>query len=169
MIYSDNRRGCGCQCHTNPGVMHIMACCDEPPAIMERKNMLTFTKYQQLAASTAVYPKVLIAPDVEVWDGDVIESLAEQEPIGFLYPALGLVGEAGEVAEKIKKLVRDRQGIVDDDVRVAVAKELGDVMWYLAALCKEFGLDMGEVAQGNLDKLAARAAKGTLGGSGDNR
>ena len=120
---------------------------------------LSFEEYQKRAASTAVYPHIAVNPN----------SVGESRGGDYLYPALGLCGEAGEVAEKIKKIVRDKDGFVDEADRAAVAKELGDVLWYLAALCKEFDLDMGEVAQGNLDKLAARAAKGTLGGSGDNR
>jgi NTP pyrophosphatase (non-canonical NTP hydrolase) len=129
---------------------------EEIAGLLER---LSFSEYQRRAAATAVYPHVAVNPN----------SVGESCGGDYIYPALGLCGEAGEVAEKIKKIVRDKDGFVDATDRAAVAKELGDVLWYVAALCKEFQLDMGEVAQGNLDKLAARAAKGTLGGSGDNR
>jgi NTP pyrophosphatase (non-canonical NTP hydrolase) len=125
--------------------------------------MLSFEEYQKLAAGTAIYPKLF--SDYEGYIEDA-EGLNE---MGFVYPALGLCGEAGEVAEKIKKIIRDKNGVVDDVDRAAVAKELGDVLWYVAAISKEFGLNMGDIAQGNLDKLAARKERGTLGGSGDNR
>ena len=115
---------------------------------------LTFNEYQRKAVVTAVYPSL---------------ETGSSGNLGWIYPALGLCGEAGEVAEKIKKLIRDKDGLVEDADCAAIAKELGDVLWYIAALCKEFNLDMGEVAQANLDKLAAPAAKGTLSGSGDNR
>jgi NTP pyrophosphatase (non-canonical NTP hydrolase) len=118
---------------------------------------LSFEEYQRRAAATAVYPYIKTWQDNRYNDSS------------YLYPALGLCGEAGEVAEKIKKMVRDKGGIATPEDRVAIKKELGDVLWYVHALCDEFDLDMGDVAQGNLDKLAARAAKGTLGGSGDNR
>lgn len=120
---------------------------------------MTFAEYQRLAAETAVYPDIAVNPN----------SVGESCGGNYIYPALGLCGESGEVAEKVKKIIRDKDGFVEETDRVAVAKELGDVLWYVSALCKEFQLDMGAVAQGNLDKLAARAAKGTLGGSGDNR
>lgn len=120
--------------------------------------MLSFQEYQTRAVSTAVYPHVFVNPQ-----------MGEGEPADYIYPTLGLCGEAGEVAEKVKKIVRDKLGVVDEPSCQAVAKELGDCLWYIAALCKEFNLDMGQVAQGNLDKLAARKSAGTLKGSGDDR
>jgi len=88
----------------------------------------------------------------------------------FLYYALKLAGEAGEVAEKIGKLMRDNNGFVDDKFREEIAKELGDVLWYLARLSTRFNLDFDkDVAQRNLDKLFSRRDRGVLHGSGDNR
>ncbi len=87
----------------------------------------------------------------------------------FVYPALGLVGEAGEVAEKLKKVIRDNEGVLTDPVRDAVAKELGDTLWYLAALAFEMDYDLNEIAQINIDKLNSRKERGVLSGSGDNR
>ncbi len=83
------------------------------------------------------------------------------------YYALGLCGEAGEVAEKIKKFIRD--GVDYSETRAALRMELGDLYWYLARLaaCWEFSLD--EIAEANLAKLADRAARNVLSGSGDNR
>ena len=80
------------------------------------------------------------------------------------YPALGLADEAGEVAGKVKRIMRD--GTFDRD---AIAKELGDVLWYVAALCRDLNVDMAEVAHQNLAKLRDRQERGKLQGSGDNR
>jgi NTP pyrophosphatase (non-canonical NTP hydrolase) len=82
---------------------------------------------------------------------------------------LGLVGEAGEVADKLKKVIRDHGGVLTDPVRDAVAKELGDVLWYLSVLAYELDYDLNTIAQDNLDKLASRQERGVISGSGDNR
>lgn len=104
--------------------------------------------YQSAALQTAVYP---------------------DQGANFAYPALGLVGEAGEVADKLKKVIRDNGGVLTDPVRDAVAKELGDTMWYLAVLAWEMDYDLNEIAQMNIDKLNSRKERGVLSGSGDNR
>ena len=104
--------------------------------------------YQTAALQTAVYP---------------------EQGFNFTYPALGLCGEAGEVADKLKKVVRDNDGILTDPVRVAVAKELGDVLWYLAMVAYEMDHDLNEIAEINLTKLNSRKERGVLSGSGDNR
>jgi NTP pyrophosphatase (non-canonical NTP hydrolase) len=80
-----------------------------------------------------------------------------------------LVSEAGEVAGKVKKVLRDDKGQFLPEKRQEIAKEIGDVLWYIAALCTDLNVDMEAVAQGNLDKLNSRLARGVLGGSGDNR
>ena len=87
----------------------------------------------------------------------------------FVYPTLGLCGEAGEVAEKIKKIFRDDQGIVSKEKKREIAKELGDVLWYLSQIASEFELSFDEVAQLNIKKLKSRLKRGRLNGSGDNR
>ena len=86
-----------------------------------------------------------------------------------IYPTLGLVGEAGEVAEKVKKVIRDKKGIFDEESKLGIKKELGDVLWYLANLCTEFNFSLEEVAFQNLEKLRKRADKGKISGSGDDR
>jgi NTP pyrophosphatase (non-canonical NTP hydrolase) len=108
---------------------------------------LDFAEYQRQASKTAIYD-----------DADVV-----------VYPALGLVSEAGEVAGKVKKSLRDDRGQFLPEKRQEIAKEIGDVLWYIAALCTDLNVDMEAVAQGNLDKLNSRLARGVLGGSGDNR
>ena len=104
--------------------------------------------YQDAARRTAAYPDVGANP---------------------VYPTLGLSGEAGEVADKVKKVLRDRDGVFDDPTREAIKLELGDVLWYVAQLASELGYELEEVATANLDKLASRAARGRIGGSGDHR
>jgi len=103
--------------------------------------------YQRLSRRTAEYPR-------EAW---------------LSYPALGLAGEAGEVAEHAKKAIRDDAGTVTDESRTAMAKELGDVLWYVAQLASELDLDLDEIAEGNLEKLLSRQRRGVLSGSGDDR
>ena len=109
---------------------------------------MDFSEYQQLARRTAVYPN---------------------RGTNLAYPALGLNGETGEVAEIIKKLYRDQAGVLDENTRYQLAKELGDVLWYVAALCAEADLDMQAVAENNVKKLADRQARDMLHGSGDDR
>ena len=109
---------------------------------------MTFADYQRGSRATAVYPDA----------GD-----------NLLYPTLGLCGEAGEVAEKVKKMVRDDGGELTPERREALAGELGDVLWYVAQLATEAGLELSEVAQGNLAKLRSRQERAVLQGSGDDR
>jgi NTP pyrophosphatase (non-canonical NTP hydrolase) len=85
------------------------------------------------------------------------------------YPALGLAGEAGEVAEHAKKAIRDDAGVVTEERRRAMAKELGDVLWYVSQLASELGLELDEIARANLEKLLSRQHRGVLSGSGDER
>jgi NTP pyrophosphatase (non-canonical NTP hydrolase) len=108
---------------------------------------MDISEYQRLSRRTAEYPR-------EAW---------------LAYPALGLAGEAGEVAEHAKKAIRDDGGQVSDERRAAMAKELGDVLWYVAQLASELKLDLDEIAQANLDKLLSRQQRGVLSGSGDDR
>jgi NTP pyrophosphatase (non-canonical NTP hydrolase) len=104
--------------------------------------------YQALSRRTATYPDA---------------------GANLVYPTLGLAGEAGEVAEKVKKLIRDDAGVLTDERRAALGAELGDVLWYVAQVATEAGLDLEAIAQANLDKLASRAQRGVLSGSGDER
>jgi NTP pyrophosphatase (non-canonical NTP hydrolase) len=87
----------------------------------------------------------------------------------LLHLVLGLVGESGEVAEKFKKWVRDLDSDESRIDRAAVAKELGDVLWYVAVLADYLDLSLDDIATANLAKLASRSERGVLGGSGDNR
>lgn len=87
----------------------------------------------------------------------------------ILYPALGMNGEAGEVAEKVKKVLRDRCGVFDDEVKHNIAGEVGDVIWYCNALARDIGYSLEEIMHMNLVKLESRKKRGVISGSGDNR
>jgi NTP pyrophosphatase (non-canonical NTP hydrolase) len=87
----------------------------------------------------------------------------------YIYPTLGLSGEAGEVAEKIKKVIRDKGGEINDETRSEIKKELGDVLWYVSQLATELGLSLDDVAESNIQKLYDRMERGVLQGNGDNR
>lgn len=99
------------------------------------------------------------------------EETAEYPIIGarFVYPALGLANEAGEVAGKIKKIFRDDGGVVTPERLDSIKKELGDVLWYLAATSSSLGLSLEEVAELNLSRLQSRKERGVIHGDGDNR
>ena len=87
----------------------------------------------------------------------------------FVYPTLGLVGESGEVAEKIKKVLRDKNGVIDENTKSEIKKELGDVLWYLSQLSTELNLSLDDIADENLQKLSSRMERNKLHGDGDNR
>ena len=87
----------------------------------------------------------------------------------FLEKLLGLVGETGEIAEKVKKIIRDKDGQVSEEARLDFVKELGDVLWYLSAVSSYLGIELQTVADTNIKKLADRQQRGKLNGSGDNR
>lgn len=87
----------------------------------------------------------------------------------LVYPTMGLVNEAGEVAGKVKKIFRDGGGEVTERDRQALKKELGDVLWYLAQICTELDLSLAEVAEANLEKLFDRLERGAIRGDGDHR
>jgi NTP pyrophosphatase (non-canonical NTP hydrolase) len=117
---------------------------------MERRNMstITATEYQEKAAETAIFPK--------------------QKALEYI--TLGLTGEAGEIANKVKKLIRD--GADEETLeqkKIEIGYELGDVLWYCAMLAREVDINLGHVMEKNIEKLNSRKERGTLGGSGDNR
>jgi NTP pyrophosphatase (non-canonical NTP hydrolase) len=109
---------------------------------------MDFSRYQKESRKTAVYPN---------------------QGNNFVYPTLGLTGEAGEVADKIKKVIRDKGAKLDKETIKEIEKELGDVLWYLSQLATELKLDLEEIAKGNLKKLFSRQKRNKLHGEGDNR
>jgi len=113
--------------------------------IKGNENIMNFNEYQKLARSTAVYP----------------------EEYKVVYPALGLCGEAGEVAEKVKKTVRGDSSL--NEVQGNIAMELGDVLWYVAVLADDLGITLDQIANWNVDKLQRRMKSNKIKGDGDNR
>lgn len=109
---------------------------------------MNFTDYQNKSRATAKYP--------------VIEH-------GVIYPTLGLVNEAGEVAGKIKKVFRDKDGEISAETREALKAELGDVLWYISQVATELDLSLDEIAEANIAKLLDRLERGKIKGDGDNR
>ncbi len=87
----------------------------------------------------------------------------------IVYPTLGLTNEAGEFAGKIKKIFRDKGGVISDEDREALKSELGDVLWYLTQICTQLDLDLSDVARANIAKLRSRKRRGRIGGDGDSR
>jgi NTP pyrophosphatase (non-canonical NTP hydrolase) len=133
---------------------------------------MTFDDYQVAAAKTAIYPK-----DAEIFYpalglpgevGEVAEKVAVEWPDGSL-PTLRMAAHAGKVANQVKKIIRDDEGDIAESRRQAIAKEIGGVLWYCAALATDLGLNLGDIAQENADILASRQERGTLKGDGDER
>lgn len=110
---------------------------------------MQLNEYQKETSKTAQFDEGLVHP--------------------IAYVTLGLVGEAGEVAEKIKKVFRNDNGDISDEKREDLKKELGDVLWYLAQLSKLLDITLDEVAEANLKKLRSRLDRGVIKSEGDNR
>jgi len=108
---------------------------------------MNFDEYQEEAVKTAIYG----------------------EGQNIIYPALGLGNEAGEVLGKIKKVLRDNNGEFTSEKNVAIAAEIGDVLWYMAALCRDLNVSLDAIAKANIAKLRDRQARNVIQGSGDNR
>ena len=126
---------------------HEQALQDEVNGWLERKYSMDFNSYQRMAKTTAIYPATH----------------------KILYPALGLAGEAGEVANKVKKLVRDGTSSLPKEWKENTASEIGDVLWYCAVLADDLGISLGKIASENEKKLQDRRRRGMISGSGDSR
>lgn len=111
--------------------------------------MTSFDEYQKQALTTAKFN------DDEFKD--------------MMHWALGVTGESGEIAEKFKKIIRDKNGVISEEDKAELSKEIGDVLWYLSVLAHQLGLSFEDVASDNLEKLKSRKQRGVIGGSGDNR
>ena len=148
--------------------------------------MTTFNEYQEDAASTAAFPRFYTEDQVRTmltqayvrsgetpdhaksfteYDLDYHETSLSR----LVYPILGLVGEAGELANKLKKWGRDSAGDSTPDQEDALADELGDTLWYQAAVATGLKQDLEGIAEANISKLFSRQQRGVLGGSGDTR
>ena len=111
------------------------------------KKVSDLDMYQQVAKQTAIYPR-------------------EQ---AIIYPTLGLTGEAGEVANKVKKIIRDDGNKINKGLVQEISAEIGDCLWYISVLADDIGVKLSDIANGNLEKLANRKKKGTIHGAGDDR
>ena len=111
------------------------------------KKVSDLDMYQKVALTTAIYPR-------------------EQ---AIIYPTLGLTGEAGEVANKVKKIIRDGTDKTSEDMVQAISSEIGDCLWYIAVLADDVGIKLSDIANANLEKLANRKKNNTIHGSGDTR
>ena len=111
------------------------------------KKVSDLDMYQQVAKQTAIYPR-------------------EQ---AIIYPTLGLTGEAGEVANKVKKIIRDDDNKINKGLVQEISAEIGDCLWYISVLADDIGIKLSDIANANLIKLANRKKKGTIHGSGDTR
>ena len=111
------------------------------------KKVSDLDMYQQVAKQTAIYPR-------------------EQ---AIIYPTLGLTGEAGEVANKVKKIIRDDGNKINEGLVQEISAEIGDCLWYISVLADDIGIKLSDIANANLIKLANRKKKGTIHGSGDDR
>ena len=111
------------------------------------KKVSDLDMYQKVAITTAIYPR-------------------EQ---AIIYPTLGLTGEAGEVANKVKKIIRDGSNKNDDSMVSEIKSEIGDCLWYIAVLASDIGVKLSDIASDNLEKLANRKKNNTIHGSGDTR
>ena len=115
---------------------------------------MEFDEYQEKAAK------------YDLFDDSRVDNLAEP---AFSEKVLGLVGEAGETADKVKKIIRDKKGVASDEDKEAIKKELGDVLWYIANVSRYLGFDLSDVAKTNIDKLESRYHRNKLHGAGDER
>lgn len=111
------------------------------------KTITEFNEYQKMVIDTKIYPS-----DMQI-----------------IYPMIGLCGEVGEVSEKIKKTIRDKNKLFDDNTNFEIIKELGDVLWYIAAMAHDLGYELSEVAQFNVEKIIHRKDTNKINGEGDNR
>lgn len=115
---------------------------------MTEGESLTFKEYQRCSRETAIYPNL----------GN-----------NYVFPILGLAGELGEIAKKVEKIIRDNDGIIGEEDKQELIKEMGDVLWYLANLAAELCSGLDDIARLNLQKISSRQERGKLHGSGDNR
>jgi NTP pyrophosphatase (non-canonical NTP hydrolase) len=116
-----------------------------------KDNIIELDEYQNLASETAIYPNA-----------------GEGKIIGLTYTALGL-GEAGEVQNKVKKIIRDDNNVITDEKKLEIAKELGGNLWYISQCAKELGFTLSEIATININELFSRKERNVIKGSGDNR
>lgn len=127
---------------------------------------------KELVGTWADYAKRLsdiLCKDIDLYQQKCLKYAKYPETARIIYPTLGLTGEAGEVSDKVKKVIRDSEGDFTDEIKKEIMKELGDVLWYCATLAHDLGFSLSDVAFGNIEKLESRFQRNKIGGSGDNR
>lgn len=124
---------------------------------------MDFNEYQVKASETAIYEDSVIHMTAQLTQNQMNSALC------LIYPALKLNGEAGEIAEEIGKMIRDDHGVLTMERADRLRKEVGDILWYAAALAGELGMDLETVAIDNIAKLSSRQERGVLEGSGSDR
>ena len=134
---------------------------------------MRFEEYQTQAHKTAQYPSTFVPWTTKTNVVDFYSSKPE-EAVSFneftlAYPIMGLLGEAGELANKGKKIIRDAGGVLSLERRNDLLDELGDVLWYVAEIATQLNADLGEIATKNIEKLFSRMERGKIQGEGDNR
>lgn len=132
---------------------------------------MNLNEYQAAAIKTAIYRNKITYPMLGLCGevGEVAEKIADVKCPATQRDVLKLASHTGLVANQVKKILRDDSGILTPERKAAIASEIGDICWYVAALAYDIGVDLEDVAQENLDKLASRQKRGVLKGSGDNR
>lgn len=100
---------------------------------------------------------------------DLFNATGNYNTVAFVEKVLGLVGEAGETADKVKKVLRDKDGVINEEDKLEITKELGDVLWYVASIARYLGVPLEQVAKLNIEKLEGRQKRNLLHGEGDNR
>jgi len=131
--------------------------------------MLTFEKYEQTVVETGIYHDSIqkYVDSLNIPNENDRKRL--HKLLSMLYVTLGMMGEAGEIAEKLKKIIRDKSCEIDETDKALLIKEDGDVVWYAGAVAQELDSSLEQVALANIEKLESRKQRGVLGGSGDNR
>lgn len=132
---------------------------------------MELSEYQSLAEKTAKFVKSPANlegfPTQSSTTNDKIDAMFEFANLS--YATLGLAGEAGEIANKVKKLWRDGDGSISEEKEKELSDELGDVLWYVSAICSVLGLELDDIAKHNIEKLKSRLERNVISGSGDNR
>lgn len=127
---------------------------------------MDFNEYQKEAHKTALYPE-----DIYIFNYKDKKLFADVDKLNWVYPALGLSAETGELLNKLKKVIRDKNGQINEDTLKVLADELGDVQWYVSELANALHLNLQKVASDNIEKLTRRAKENTIKGDsrGDNK
>ena len=128
---------------------------------------MTPDEYQIRAHEFAFYTKPAVVEESNLHGA--FKTATIKASCDYVYPCLGLSEEAGELNGKLAKIIRDKKGIISDEDKQAISKEIGDCMWMISEICTVLDLSLAEVMQQNLKKLEDRRNRNVLSGSGDNR